>query len=747
MRSFLNKYFLYIFIYICFMFNAYVQSSEFKIVIDGNERISSETIKMFSQVNNYNQINASQINQIIKDLYNTNFFRDISIEFKENVLFIKVIENPIIQNISYKGIKSNNLQKQIADNLLLKSRSSYSEFLLEEDKKQILENLRKLGYYFSTVDISVIDLKDNRVDILYDIDIKEKAKIKKITFLGDKIYKDNKLKNIIVSEEYKFWKVISGKKYLNEDIIKLDERLLKQFYLNNGYFNVNINSTFAKANNINEFELIYNIDADKKFFFGELSIQLPNNYDVVHFNSLNKLFNDLKDQVYSISKIEKILDEIDNITLNEEYDSIKASVKEEVINNKINLSFLIEETEKFYVNKINILGNNITRENVIRNQLEIDEGDPFNEILFNKSINNIRSLNFFKTVDHNINSKDNNDKEINIIVDEKATGEIMAGAGFGTSGATFIFGVKENNYLGKGISLNSNLEINENSIKGVLSIANPNLNNSDNSGYFTVETSETDKLSLYGYKNNKTGFAFGTAFEYLDDLRINLGNSNYFEKIETDSTASALRQRQKGNYFDSFIKLDLDYDKRNQRYQTSSGYISKYSLNLPIISETNTISNSYNVDIYKELYSNNITSFSFGLHNSNSLSGDNIKLSERLYIPSRKLRGFEAGKVGPKDGEDFIGGNYYSSFNISSTLPQILPNNETTDIVIFFDAANLWGVDYNSTLDNNKIRSSIGIGVDWWTPIGPLSFSLSEALTKSSSDITESFRFNIGTTF
>ena len=190
------------------------------------------------------------------------------------------------------------------------------------------------------------------------------------------------------------------------------------------------------------------------------------------------------------------------------------------------------------------------------------------------------------------------------------------------------------------------------------------------------------------------------------------------------------------------------YDKRNQKFKTSDGFFSNYVVDIPIISETNTLTNKYSFKIFEELYENNISSFSVFLSSANSITGDDVKLSERLFIPSRKLRGFEAGKVGPKDGNDFIGGNYITSINLNTTLPQLFPNAQNLDATVFIDAANIWGVDYNSSLsDGSKIRSSIGFGVDWFTLVGPLNFSFSQALTKEDSDVEESFRFNLGTTF
>ena len=207
-------------------------------------------------------------------------------------------------------------------------------------------------------------------------------------------------------------------------------------------------------------------------------------------------------------------------------------------------------------------------------------------------------------------------------------------------------------------------------------------------------------------------------------------------------------KKQEGSYFDTFFNQSFSYDKRNQKYKTTDGFISRFTQNIPLISDNYTITNSYDYKIYNEWLDENIVSFGFYIKGANSLSGKDVKLSERLYLPSSKLRGFESGKIGPKDGNDYIGGNFVSSVNITSTIPQILPNSENTDFVLFMDVANIWGVDYDSSIDtSNKIRSSVGFGIDWFSILGPINFSLSQALSKNSTDKTETFRFNLGTSF
>ena len=720
-----------------------------KIVVEGNERISSETINIFSQISINDNLDPSEINNILKKIYISGFFEDVLVNFSNGILTIKVKENPIIQSITYEGVKANKIKDVITENLDLRERSSFNENLLLSDQNKILDNLRSLGYYFGNVEVYKEDLQDNKVDIIYKINLGNKAKIGKISFLGNKVFKDNKLKRLIISEEHKFWKIISGKKYLNTDVISLDTRLLKNYYLNKGYYNVKINTSFAKLIGDDAFELIFNIDSGKKVFFNNLSLSLPDDFDKNNFFELDSFFQKIKNEPYSINSIQRIIKKLEEITLIEEYRSINASIKDEVVDDKINIVFKIDKSADTFVERINIYGNSITRENVIRNRFFLDEGDPYNEILKNKTINEIRSLNFFKTVEVDIEDNPSlNSKIINISVEEKPTGEISALAGVGTSGNTVGFSVRENNFLGKGIGLNSNLTLSTDSIDGLFSVTNPNIFNSDKSITASLESSELDKFSDYGYKTSRTGFLISTNFEYLDDFRLGIGNSNFYQNIETDSTASEAQKKQRGDYWDSYLKLDFDYDKRNQKYETSSGFRSFYSLDIPVISDTNTLINSYNYQQYVELYENNITSFSIYLNSANSISGDDIKLSERLYVPSSKLRGFQYGAVGPKSGSDYIGGNYVGAINFVTTLPQILENSQNIDFSIFLDSANVWGVDYDSSInDSNKIRSSFGIALDWLTAIGPLNFSLSQPITKSSTDKEEVFRFNLGTTF
>ena len=746
----LFKIFAFLIIFLFFSLT-YSFSSELikKIKVKGNDRIPTSTVLMFADFKINNVIDDIKINEILKNIYDSNFFENVSVKVVKDTLEINVLEFPIIENIFFEGLKAKKNIELVKKNLRLKNRSSFNKLLLEKDTQIMLNSLKQQGYYFSTIDPFIEDLKENKVNIFYKFNLGKKAKIKNISFIGDKVFKDSKLRSIILSEEYKFWKFISGKKFLNEQLIEIDKRLIKNFYLNSGYFNVEVNSSFAKLIEKDSFELVYSINAKQKVFFDKVDISYPDDFNDLNFKDLKNLFKEIKGKPYSLNTVEKILNEIDYITINDEYRSIKATVDEQLLDNKLNINFNIEETEKFFVERINIYGNNVTRESVIRNQLEIDEGDIFNEILNKKSVNNLKNLNYFKNVSTEVvDGREANAKIINFNVIEKPTGDIRAGAGFGTSGGTFVFGIKENNYLGKGIALEANGTLTEESFKGLVKVSNPNFKNSDKRVFASVQAQELDRTSTYGYKSNKTGFELGTGFEYLRDLNLGLSTRSFYEKIETTSSASARQKKQEGDYWDTFVEFNFDLDKRNQKFKPTDGYRSFYSFDVPLISENNTLTNTISHRYYSQYFDNNVVSVSMLLKTANSITGDDVKLSERLNVPSNRLRGFERGKVGPKDGNDFIGGNYLYALNATTTIPQLFQNYQNLDLSLFFDAANVWGIDYDSSLsDSSKIRSSVGIGVDLFTPVGPMNFSLAETITKSDSDITESFRFSIGTTF
>lgn len=720
------------------------------IIVNNNERISLGTIKTYGKIEIGKDYSEDDLNQILKNLYETKFFKNISLKIDNQVLIIDLIENKLVQTIIIEGIKSTTIKNTILESLIIKEKAPFNESDISKDLSNIKRSLTSEGYYLSNIDSNIIENNNNTVNIVFNIDIGDKSKISIIEFTGDKIFKTKTLKNIITSEENKFWKFISKNKYLNEQKLLLDERLLKKFYLDNGYYDVKVNTSTATILDDNSFKLVFNINAGNLYTVNKTKLEIPIDYNLSNFNEVQKLLNELEGTLYSFSKISKIVKEIDKISLSREYDFINATILEDKLdNNKININFKVTESEKLYVERVNIFGNNITEESVIRSNLEVDEGDPFNELLHAKGLNNIKALNIFKTVNsETIEGSSPSSKIINIEVVEKPTGEISLGAGVGSDGGTVGFSVSENNFLGKGVKLSTSLRISEDTIRGNFSVNNPNFNYSGRSLITNIERVTIDKLSDSGYESSKTGFSLGTSFEKNENLFFSPGVSTYFEKISTNSSASASLKKQEGSYFENKFSYTLDYDLRNQKFRTTDGIRSIFNQSVPLISDDFALSNSYEFKKWHELENSMVVDINFYGKAINSLTDEDVRVSNRLGLSSSRMRGFESGKIGPRDGNDYVGGNYAAAINLSTTLPMLLESFENIDMKYFIDAGNVWGVDYSDTVDeSNSIRSSTGLTVNWFTPIGPMNFAFIQNISKASTDKTESFQFNIGTSF
>ena len=720
-----------------------------EIKVEGSNRLSVETVIMFSGLKLGVDLNQNDLNSSIKKLYKTNYFKDIKIFTNDRTLKIKIIENPIIQSIKINGVKNKTILKKLTEITKKSEKYPFLKNNIIDQNNLLLNIIRATGFFFAELDTKIVDNQNNSVDIVYNFNLGDRAIIKKINFHGNKIFRDSKLRNVIKSEEGRIWKFLTSDKYLDEVKIKNDENMLKNYYQQKGYYNVNIKSSYAKNINNQYFELTFNIDAGEKFYFNDLSIKISNNFSEKNFTKVIENIKKLKGKEYSSKEISKLLNEIDQVLIQKEF--LFLNTKYDLIildDNKINLTFKFEDLEQFYVEQINILGNYITEEKVIRNSLIIDEGDAFNSILFDKSLNSIRSRGIFKSVSSNIknSNNDNQKKIIDVIVQESPTGEIFAGAGTGTSGASLTAGIQEKNYLGKGIKLSTNLMIAEDEIKGKFSVVNPNFKNTDRSLNTTLESTSSDFLSTGGFKTTRTGFGIGTGFEQFSDFYVNFDISTYYEKLETASTASAYKKKQEGDYLENLFTYNLTLNKLDQDYQPTDGYKMSFNQVLPIYSDDLSIGNTVNLSKYHSISDNLILSGKFFFKAVNSID-DDVRVSRRVYIPSSKLRGFESGKFGPKDGTEYVGGNFGSALNFNTTLPNILSGYDNIDLSLFLDAATLREVDYNSSLESSKIRSSTGISVNWFTVIGPLSFSYAIPISSESSDKTESFRFRIGTSF
>ena len=720
-----------------------------EIQISGNKRVSDETVKVYGEIKpEGSDFSNSDINNILKNLYSTNFFEDVNIEIRNKKLIINLIEYPVINEIVLIGEQNTRVKNQIKKIISSKEKNSFIKNNLNKDINLIKKLYSSLGYKFSQVETKVRNIDKNNVDLAINIDKGEITRISKIFFTGDKKIKDKRLRDIIASEEDKFWKVISRNTRFNENQIELDKRLLINYYKNLGYYDVKVTSSSAEIQDSENINLYYSIEAGKRYIFAKIETVLDSTFDKEIFFPLREKYNDLVGTYYSPFKIKKILEEIDIIIENKNLQFVEHSVQETIEGDKINLAFNIKEGKKIIVERINIKGNNVTNESVIRSELLLDEGDPFTNLNLDKSVAKLKSKNIFNRVKSEVLPGSSDDQKIiEINIEEKPTGELSAGAGVGTNGGTFAFDIQENNWLGEGKVVGINVELSEESLKGKLFYTNPNYDLLGNSIEYHIQNTSNDKPDQ-GYENKLITFGAGTSFEQYKDIYTNLSLNFSYDDLRTNSNASASLQKQDGDFTEMAAVYGLTYDKRNRTFMPTDGSVFGFVQSLPIYADKPFIDNTFRFSTYHEFNENYVGSGKIFLSAINGLNDEDVRLSKRKTLSTRRLRGFSKGKIGPVDGNDHIGGNYAAAVNFDVNLPNLLPDSSNTDVSFFVDFGNVWEVDYDESLDDsNKLRSSTGVNASWISPIGPMTFTLATNLSKASTDTTESFNFNLGTSF
>jgi len=721
-----------------------------KIEIIGNSRISNETIKVYGEIEINKDYSNDDLNTVIKRLYDTKFFSDISTSFSNGVLRINVKENPIIDSIIIEGEQAKKFKKAILKMLALKEKGSYIESDINQDIQIIKDFYKSIGYYTAEVTANIQESGDDKniINLIYSIEKGTRNKISKVYFIGDKgKARDKRLRDVITSEEARFWKVLSRNIYLNPDRIELDKRLLKNYFLGLGYYNVEVLSSSVELKNESNIELTFSINAGQRFRIKKLSTNITPVFDKTIFKNLSFEFNKFAGEYYSPFKIKKILNKIDQIVDNNQLQFVQHSVSETLDKDGIDIVFKIFEGRKIQIERVNIVGNTVTNDSVIRSELLVDEGDPYSDIKVEQSISRLKARDIFKKVEYKLNDGSSKDlKVMEIKVEEKATGEIGAGAGVGTEGTSFSFNLKENNYLGKGLSVDASLNMTEHAVRGGLSMQDPNFRNSGNLVWGGLNNVKTDRPDS-GYKNTLTQFDLGTKFEHLANLYVSPNITLAFDELKITGNASSSMKKQAGNFTEITFGYGIEKDNRDRSFMPTSGSIASFHQGLPLYSDQASIYNAIYYTKYHSFTENVIGALKFYGANVTAIE-DDVRLSKRLHIPSRRLRGFESHKVGPKDGLDYVGGNYATALNFEAVLPNLLPENTQTDIGIFMDMGNLWSVDYDSSInDSSGIRSSVGANSNIYTPIGPLSFVFALPITKESTDTTQKFKFQIGTSF
>jgi outer membrane protein insertion porin family len=721
-----------------------------KVNINGNVRVNKVTIESLVD-KKISNIDTIYINNLTKKIYDTDFFADVKISYNQDVLTINVIENPIINFFFINGVKDTDLD-QVNKIITLKENSIFSSSKLKKDIESTREFLNAIGYYQASIIPEVIKIDNNQVNLIINIDKKEISKIKNIYFIGNKFFSNSQLIDVITSAEDGWWKFFSTSA-LSEQRVELDKQLLKEFYKSKSFYDAQIESAFASIDKNNNFTLTFSINSGKKYKFGDYDLKVSGlalkDQDISEIKNISEKL--LKNEFYSPLIITKLNKQVTDLLDTKRYGNYEINIQDiKTADDKINVIVQLNEGPKALVNKINIQGNTITEEKVIRDNLIISEGDQFNSSKVKKSIDNIKSKQLFSKVDYKIEDSDKkNFKDLSLFVKEQPTGNISAGVGYGTNGGLLEGSINERNFLGQGINLNFTGRLSNEVVRGEISYSDPNYINS-NKELTASLFSQVDDYNNSGYQNKKVGTRFATKYEVYEDIffRPNLGVQ--FDKVEITGDASNLLKSRQGDYLTTSFGYNFLYDQRDSKFNPTSGSIIYFDQNIAtFFSDIPTVQTGVGVTFYRELFSDKfISSAKARLANVTAFNDKDVKLSDRIFASSSDLRGFEQRGVGPVDNGDHIGGNNLATLSLKSTFPNPMPENLRATTFLFFDIGNVWGADYSSLIsDSSKLRTSTGVALDLVSPIGPLSFTYSIPLSKASTDKAQNFLFNIGSSF
>ena len=721
-----------------------------KINIAGNVRVNSNTIESLVDKKIIN-IDSIYINNLTKKIYDTDFFSDVKISYNQDVLTINVIENPIVNFFYINGLKDNDLDK-VNKIITLKENSIFSSSKLKKDIEATKEYFNTEGYYQVSILPEVIKIDSNQINLIINIDKKEISKIRNIYFIGNKIFSSSQLLDVISSSEDGWWKLFTSSA-LSEQKVEYDKQLLKDFYKSKGFYDTQIESAFAGVDKNNYFSITFSINSGKKYKFGDFEIKtsssLYKEQDILEIkNTSNKL---LKNAIYSPLILNKLNRDLTSYLESKRYNNFEINILESKKDNEIiDIVLQLNDEQKNIIKKINIQGNTITEEKVIRDNLVLSEGDYLNQSKIKRSIDNVKASQIFSKVDYKVEDADSkNFKNLNLFLKEQATGSISAGVGYGTNGGLFEASINEKNFLGQGINLNFTGRLSSEAIRGELFYADPNFKNSNKELAISL-FSEVDDYTNSGYQNKKIGTRFATKYEIYEDVFFRPNVGAQYDKLDVSGSASSLLKNRQGSFTTTSLGYNFSIDQRDSRFNPTSGSVLYFDQNIAtLFSDIPTLQTGVGATFYKELLNDKFIG-SARARIANVVAADNkdVKLSDRIFASVSDIRGFEPRGIGPIDAGDHIGGNNLATLSLKSTFPNPIPENLRANTFVFFDVGNVWGADYSDLIsDSSKIRSSTGVAVDIMSPIGPLSFTYSIPLSKVSTDKEQKFLFNIGSSF
>jgi len=725
------------------------------IRVEGNQRIETATVISYMVLRPGDPFDPQRMDRSLKSLFATGLFSDVNLRREVTILVVRVVENPVINRISFEG--NNKLDDdQLAAEVQLRPRVVYTRTKVQNDVRRILELYRRSGRFGATVEPKAITLEQNRVDLVFEINEGETTGIERIAFIGNTAFSDGELRDAIVTTESVWWNFLTSNDTYDPDRLTFDRELLRRFYLSEGYADFRILSAVAELTpDRSAFYVTFTLDEGERYRFGAVAVE--SSIKNLTGEELVGVLTFEEGEWYDADEIDESINALtDRVgVLGFAFVEIRPDVRRNPEILTLDVTFIIQEGPKVYVERINIVGNTRTLDFVVRREMLLIEGDPFNTSKVQLSRRRLQNLNFFESIEIENMPGSAPDKTIlEVSITEQPTGELSLGAGFSTDeGPLATVGVSERNFLGQGQSLRAAFSISGRSQQIDFSYTEPYFLGYNMSAGVDIFRITTDVNNNDTFSQESTGGAIRLGYEITQHLKQSLRLSGRNDKI-TDVAADApvIIADQEGETLTVLIGQELLYDRRDSVQQTKEGYFVSLGTDFAGLGgDAEFIRVEVAGGVVIPIWDDWRLVLSGEAGAITGINGDEVRIQHRFFKGGTNLRGFAVSGVGPRDipSDDPVGGNYFATGTVEMSFPLGLPESLGVEGKIFTDFGTVTGLDQSSpdVVDTGSLRASVGIGLQINTPFGPVRVDLAQAVLKESFDETQLIHFSFGTTF
>ena len=743
-----------------------------RIVLQGNERIDPETILSYLPLQTGQTVDPARVDAALKALFRTDLFSDVKIDMQGTDLTVRVVENPIINQVLFEG-NSNLKEDKLKDEIQIRPRGVFTKAKVEGDVGRIVELYRRSGRISATVTPKIVELPQRRVDLVFEINEGPKSGISRVNFMGNQQFSSNDLRGVVVTKESAFYKFFASNDNYDPDRIEYDREQLRKYYRNRGFYDFRVVSSVAELEPSRDaFAITYTLDEGVKYHFGKLKVQAD--LKKLNVDILQRLLPIKSGQLYSDKKIE---DATDALTFAAgaagfAFVDVRPRYVANPAKHTVDVTYEVKEGPRVYIDRIDIVGNTATLDYVIRRQLNVSEGDAYNRALVDRSKLSVRSLGFFKDVDIT-NSQGAAPDRTNLLVKvtEQPTGQLSFSAGYSSIDKLVTdIGISQSNFRGRAEDVRARLSLGSLRQNADLSFTEPHFLGRDLQGGLDLYAQRYDFSRQASYTSTSVGASGRLAFPLSQNALL---STHYTIRTDNVIVADALCVpgselvslvlcEQRGQYLTSLVGYNLGLNRTNDPVNPTRGYFLNFSQEIAGLGGSVHYLKSEARGAYYHGFSKELI---FSLTGSSGYvdgwNGNGVRITDRFYKGGDDFRGFQIAGIGPRDTQfgDSLGGKLYAVGTAELTLPTKLPEQYGIHAALFtdfgtlglLDRANKFNPNTNQPLigvrDDLGFRASAGISVFWKSPLGPLRFDFSKIIRKDPYDRTELFRFSTSTRF